>query len=273
MWEGGRAPEGRLPERRGGPIDAPHERPRLRPLAHGHCRSPSTSSSPPSASPCRSSWCSPSGAGGGRAPPVYLELARRWAKGTAILFAVGAVSGTVISFELGLLWPRLHGASPARSSACPSRSRASPSSPRPSSSASTSTAGSGSRPRLHLASGVVVAASGARLGLLRHARQRLDEPSGRLRPRGSGAPRTCDPLAAMFPPGWAHEVVHVLLSCYAATGFAVAGIHAFLLRREPASRFHRAALADRAGGGRGGARSCSRCPATSRPGRWRSTSR
>src|ERR1700687_4459390 len=38
--------------------------------------------------------------------PVYLELARRWAKGTAILFAVGAVSGTVISFELGLLWPR-----------------------------------------------------------------------------------------------------------------------------------------------------------------------
>src|SRR5947209_10821034 len=36
---------------------------------------------------------------------VYLDLARRWAKGTAILFAVGAVSGTVLSFELGLLWP------------------------------------------------------------------------------------------------------------------------------------------------------------------------
>src|ERR671927_1319098 len=37
---------------------------------------------------------------------AHLELARRWAKGSAILFAVGAVSGTVISFELGLLWPR-----------------------------------------------------------------------------------------------------------------------------------------------------------------------
>ncbi|MGH7233411.1 MAG: cytochrome ubiquinol oxidase subunit I, partial [Nitrospiraceae bacterium] len=36
---------------------------------------------------------------------VYLNLAKRWAKGTAILFAVGAVSGTVLSFELGLLWP------------------------------------------------------------------------------------------------------------------------------------------------------------------------
>src|SRR5690242_11016834 len=38
--------------------------------------------------------------------PAYLALARRWAKGAAILFAVGAVSGTVLSFELGLLWPR-----------------------------------------------------------------------------------------------------------------------------------------------------------------------
>jgi len=36
---------------------------------------------------------------------VYLELAKRWSKGAAVLFAVGAVSGTVLSFELGLLWP------------------------------------------------------------------------------------------------------------------------------------------------------------------------
>src|SRR6266850_2520128 len=36
---------------------------------------------------------------------IYLDLAHRWAKGTVILFAVGAVSGTVLSFELGLLCP------------------------------------------------------------------------------------------------------------------------------------------------------------------------
>src|SRR5881296_1306276 len=36
---------------------------------------------------------------------IYLDLAKRWSRGTAILFAVGAVSGTVLSFELGLLWP------------------------------------------------------------------------------------------------------------------------------------------------------------------------
>lgn len=35
--------------------------------------------------------------------PVWLDLAKRWSKGTAILFAVGAVRGTVLSFELGLL--------------------------------------------------------------------------------------------------------------------------------------------------------------------------
>lgn len=38
--------------------------------------------------------------------PVFLELSKRWAMDTAILSAVGAVSGTVLSFELGLLWPK-----------------------------------------------------------------------------------------------------------------------------------------------------------------------
>jgi cytochrome d ubiquinol oxidase subunit I len=36
----------------------------------------------------------------------WMVLARRWSKAFGILFAVGAVSGTVLSFELGLLWPR-----------------------------------------------------------------------------------------------------------------------------------------------------------------------
>ena len=38
---------------------------------------------------------------------VALALAKRWAKASAVLFAVGAVSGTILSFELGLLWPGL----------------------------------------------------------------------------------------------------------------------------------------------------------------------
>ena len=38
-----------------------------------------------------------------------LVLAQRWSKVAAVLFAVGAVSGTVLSFEMGLLWPGLMG--------------------------------------------------------------------------------------------------------------------------------------------------------------------
>jgi len=40
-----------------------------------------------------------------RNDPDALELARRWSKVAAVTFAVGAVTGTVISFEFGLLWP------------------------------------------------------------------------------------------------------------------------------------------------------------------------
>lgn len=39
-----------------------------------------------------------------------MTLARRWSKVSAVLFAIGAVSGTVLSFEMGLLWPGLMGA-------------------------------------------------------------------------------------------------------------------------------------------------------------------
>jgi len=40
---------------------------------------------------------------------AYRLLARRWARAMGVLFAVGAVSGTILSFEMGLLWPGLMG--------------------------------------------------------------------------------------------------------------------------------------------------------------------
>jgi len=171
---------------------------------------------------------------------VLLDLARRWAKGTAILFAVGAVSGTVISFELGLLWPRFMAlAGPVIGLPFALEGfaffaeaiflgiylygwdRASP--------------------RLHLASGVVVAASGAVSAFfVTLANAWMAVPAGfTLR---DGAATDVRPLVAMFPPGWPHEVLHVLLSAYVATGFGVAGIHALGLLRRPGSAFHRRAL-------------------------------
>jgi len=171
---------------------------------------------------------------------AYLELAKRWAKGTAILFAVGAVSGTVISFELGLLWPRfMEFAGPIIGMPFSLEGFA----------FFTEAIFLGIYlygwgrvgPGLHLASGVVVAASGAASAFfVTLANAWMNVPAGFEVLRG--APSDVRPFVAMFPPGWAHEVVHVLLSCYVATGFAVAGIHAFYLLRERENPFHQGAL-------------------------------
>jgi len=173
---------------------------------------------------------------------VYLVLAKRWAKGTAILFAVGAVSGTVLSFELGLLWPQFM-----------------------------SYAGSiigmpfslegfaffteaiflgiylygweRVPPRAHLFAGAVVAASGALSGIfVVIANAWMNTPTG-FRLVG-GKPVDIDPIAAMMNPAAFTQTLHMTLAAYAATGFAVAGIHAFmLLRRDSHNRFHKSALA------------------------------
>ena len=171
---------------------------------------------------------------------VHLDLARRWAKGAAILFAVGAVSGTVISFELGLLWPRF-------------MAFAGPIIGMPFSLEGFAffaeaiflgvyLYGWGRvGPRLHLASGLVVAASGALSAFfVTLANAWMNVPAGFEASAGGAV--DVRPFVAMFPPGWAHEVIHVLLSSYLATGFAVAGIYALRLLRRPASALDRAAL-------------------------------
>jgi cytochrome d ubiquinol oxidase subunit I len=171
--------------------------------------------------------------------PVYLELAKRWAKGTAVLFAVGAVSGTVLSFELGLLWPRFMAFAGGVIGMPFSLEgfaffteaiflglylygweRLSP--------------------RVHLLSGIAVAVSGAFSAFfVVLANAWMNTPAGfRL---VNGVPVDVDPLAAMFSPSWAHEVLHVLIASYLATAAAIAAVHAFFLLRDPESRFHRAA--------------------------------
>src|SRR5260370_42019762 len=51
-----------------------------------------------------------------------------------------------------------------------------------------------------------------------------------------------DPIAAMLNPAASHEVVHMTLGAFIATGFAVAAIHAFFLLRDHRNTFHRNAL-------------------------------
>ena len=111
---------------------------------------------------------------------VALTLARRWSHVMAILFAVGAVTGTVLSFEMGLLWPGPDGPLRRRLSASRSRSRGSSSSPRRSSSPSTSTAGSGWSPRAHLLSGDPDRDCGLRRRPERRGRELVDRPARRV---------------------------------------------------------------------------------------------
>ena len=178
---------------------------------------------------------------------AYLELAKRWAKGAAILFAVGAVSGTVLSFELGLLWPgfmRYAGAIIGMPFSLEGFAFF------------TEAIFLGVylygwdriAPRAHLASGALVAASGALSGIfVVIANAWMNAPTGfRL---VQGQPVDIDPIAAMAGPAALPQTLHMTIAAYASTALAVAGIHAYVLRRRRAApltdslrRFHRAAL-------------------------------
>lgn len=58
----------------------------------------------------------------------------------------------------------------------------------------------------------------------------------------AGMATNIDPWQAMFNPAWKTECIHMVLAAFEATGFAVAGIHAFLLLRRPKAAFHREAF-------------------------------
>lgn len=171
---------------------------------------------------------------------VDLLLAQRWAKGTAVLFAVGAVSGTVLSFELGLLWPKFMGWAGSIIGMPFSLEgfaffteaiflgiylygwkRVSPAA--------------------HLFAGVMVSISGAASAVfVVFANAWMNTPTGfRLE---NGQPVDIDPIAAMLNPSSFPQAVHMLLAAYSATGFIVAGIHAYALLRDNRNLFHRRAL-------------------------------
>lgn len=172
--------------------------------------------------------------------PVYLELARRWAKGTAILFAVGAVSGTVLSFELGLLWPKFmeHAGAiigmPFSLEGFAFFTEAI--------FLGVFLYGWNRIPPLaHWLAGVMVAVSGILSGVfVVTANAWMNTPVGFDFVDGEFL--NIDPIAAMLNPAALHEVIHMTLAAFVATGFLVAGIHAFFLLRDRTSEFHLAAF-------------------------------
>ena len=173
--------------------------------------------------------------------PVDLDLTQRWARGTAVLFAVGGVSGTVLSFELGLLWPRF-------------MAHAGPIIGMPFSLEGFAFFLEAIAlgiylygwhrvpPGAHWLAGLVIALSGVVSGIfVVTANAWMNTPAGfRL---AGGDPVDIDPVAAMFNPAAFSETLHMTLAAYLSVGFAVAAIHAFMLLREPTNRFHRRAFA------------------------------
>jgi cytochrome d ubiquinol oxidase subunit I len=172
---------------------------------------------------------------------MYLELAKRWAKGTAILFAVGAVSGTVLSFELGLLWPTFM-----------EHAGAVIGMPFSLEGFAFFTeaiflgiylyAWQRIPPKAHWWAGVVVAVSGALSGAcVVCANAWMNAPEGFA--MVNGVVTNVDPIDAMFNAAAPSQVLHMTLAAYAACGFAAAGVHAYALYRgTPHRAFHRAAL-------------------------------
>ncbi|HMH54793.1 MAG TPA: cytochrome ubiquinol oxidase subunit I, partial [Gemmatimonadales bacterium] len=158
---------------------------------------------------------------------IYLELAKRWSKGTAILFAVGAVSGTVLSFELGLLWPSFMAKAggiigmPFSLEGFAFFTEAI--------FLGVFLFGWNKLPPLwHWLSGVLVAVGGISSGIfVVTANAWMNAPTG-FKIVG-GKMTDVDPIAAMLNPASMHEVLHMTLAALIATGFAVAAVHAFLL--------------------------------------------
>jgi cytochrome d ubiquinol oxidase subunit I len=173
---------------------------------------------------------------------LYRTLARRWSRALAALFAAGVVTGTILSFELGLLWPQF-----------------------------TATFGSvfglafaiegfsffmeaifigiyiygwnRLSPRAHFASGFPIALAGITGSLMViSVNGWMNHPSGfRLR---AGKAVDVHPLHALFGTSYFwHELVHMYVAGYMVTGFLLAGAYALARLHGRFGRYERTALA------------------------------
>lgn len=167
---------------------------------------------------------------------VYKNLTKAWSKGVAIFFATGAVSGTVLSFELGLLWPTF-------------MKHAGPIFGMPFSLEGTAFfieaialgfflyGWDRFNKWFHWFTGVVVGVSGLASGILVVAANAwMNSPAGF--DFANGEYTNIDPMKAMFNDAWFSQALHMTLAAFAATGFAVAGVHALMILQKKNVLFH-----------------------------------
>ena len=172
--------------------------------------------------------------------PHYLRLTKKWAKATGLLYAIGAISGTALAFQIGLLWPHfmeITGAVVGHLFGLEGFAffleaifiglylygwdRMSP--------------------WAHWSCGLVIAISGAASGVLV-----LGVNAWMQQPVGfhwqHDALTDVNPLAIFSSYGWITMAIHSTLSCYVAVGFAAAGIYAYRYRQHPGDPYRRSAI-------------------------------
>jgi cytochrome d ubiquinol oxidase subunit I len=170
----------------------------------------------------------------------WKTLARRWSKAFTVLFAVGAVTGTILSFELGLLWPEFMGTFGAVIG-LPFTLEAFaffleaiflgiylytwdylP-------------------PRWHWLSGFPVAVAGlASAWLVVTANAWMNTPRGFE--MTNGVVTDADPVAVMLNPATATQTTHMILAAYFVSGFLVASVYAVAMLQGKNRLYHRRAL-------------------------------
>jgi cytochrome d ubiquinol oxidase subunit I len=171
-----------------------------------------------------------------------LRLARRWSKVMAVTFAVGAVTGTVLSFELGLLWPGLMGhygqvfGIPFGIEGLFFFTEAIfiaiyiygwdrlP-------------------PRAHLLTAVpiVIAGIGGAFAVVA-ANSWMNQPEG-FTQGANGKITSVDTWGVLFNKASGYEVPHMLLAAYMVAGFLVASVYAVAWLRGRRDRYHRIGFA------------------------------
>ncbi|GAC1387505.1 MAG: cytochrome ubiquinol oxidase subunit I [Ktedonobacteraceae bacterium] len=160
---------------------------------------------------------------------TWMVITRRWARAAAILFAIGAVSGTILSFELGLLWPtymKYAGAVIGLPFMLEGFAffveaiflglylygwdRLSP--------------------RAHWICSFPIWISGLTSAwFIVSANSWMNTPAGFMIKNGQIT--GINPIQAMLNPSTPYETIHMILASYVATGFGVAAVYAFALLR------------------------------------------
>jgi len=167
-----------------------------------------------------------------------LRLARNWSKGVAVLFAVGAVSGTVLSFEFGLLWPRFmdrFGDAFGIAFAIEGIfffleaifiaiyiygwNRLSP------------------RAHMWAAVPIVISGVGGAFSVIA-ANSWMNQPQG-FTLDSTGHVTDVKPFEVIFNPASGYEFFHMFLAAYMVTGFLLASVYAVGMLRGRRDRYHR----------------------------------